>query len=139
MIVQAIVDTYAGMNRALATGIPPWSFATAALVAIRGWANVASIQGQKFAFGGEVGAPTFGLVGEAGPEIIAPKKTYIDVQNELIRRGEIGAGGENTGLSDKLDKLIEIMEDQELKVDFDDDQLAIRVERGNQLLTERNY
>ena len=78
------------------------------------------------------------LAGEGGPEIVAPRKTFIDVQNELIRRGEIG-GGSNVELLDEIRGLREDMAGQELRVDFEDDQLAIRVERGNSLLTARNY
>jgi hypothetical protein len=33
----------------------------------------------SFALGGEVTRPTFALIGEAGPEIIAPRRTFMDV------------------------------------------------------------
>jgi len=138
MRVRAIIDTYAGANRALATGIPPWSFITAAAVIVQGLANVATIGAQRFARGGLVASPTLGLVGEAGPEVIAPRKTFIDVQNEMIRRGEVGGGGEG-GIGAKLDKLIAAVSGQILVAELSDDGLAIKVERGNQLLTERNY
>lgn len=51
---QAILDTYAGANRALATYPPPLSFIMAASVIAGGLANVAQIQAQGFADGGWV-------------------------------------------------------------------------------------
>ena len=53
MQAQAIIDTYAGANRALASGPPPWNFVQAAAVIASGLANVMKIQAQKFARGGD--------------------------------------------------------------------------------------
>ena len=50
---QAILDTYAAANRALATGVPPWSYVQAGISVAMGLANVARIQAQKFARGGD--------------------------------------------------------------------------------------
>ena len=130
---QAIVDTYAGMNRALGTGIPPWSFLTAAAVFAQGMANVISISAQKYALGGEINRPTSALAGESGPEIVAPRRTFIDVANQMMRTGEIGGKGSN------VNTLIEAMNGLEWKVELSDDGLAIKVERGNKSLMERNH
>jgi hypothetical protein len=51
--VQAVVDTYAAANKALAAGVPPWNFIAAASVVAAGLANVASINAQRFARGGD--------------------------------------------------------------------------------------
>ena len=135
---QAIIDTYAGMNRALGTGVPPWSFITAAAVFAQGIANVASISAQKYALGGEINRPTLALAGEAGPEVVAPRRTFIDVANQMIRRGEIG-GISNVEIVKELKGLRDAIDNQILVAELSDDGLAIKVERGNQLLTERNF
>ncbi len=54
---QAIMDTYAGADRALGAYPPPWSFIAAAGVIAAGMANVAQIQAQGFADGGIVRGP----------------------------------------------------------------------------------
>ena len=50
---QAIVDTYAGANKALASAPPPWNFVAMAGVITAGLGNVAQIEAQKFATGGD--------------------------------------------------------------------------------------
>lgn len=52
---QAIIDTYAGANKALASAPPPFNFIAMAGVIAQGIANVAQIQAQKFEQGGLVG------------------------------------------------------------------------------------
>ena len=71
-IAAAIADTYAGANKALASGPPPFNFAAAAGVVAAGLANVASIrqaydkkQGQT-GFEGIIDEPTQFTVGEGG-------------------------------------------------------------------------
>ena len=51
---QAIIDTYAGANKALASAPPPFNFALAGAVIASGLANVVTIEAQKFASGGIV-------------------------------------------------------------------------------------
>ena len=67
---QAIIDTYAGANRALRSGVPPWNFIAMASVIATGMANVATIEAQKFAKGGDfvTNKPELIMVGEAGRE-----------------------------------------------------------------------
>lgn len=50
---QAIIDTYAGANKALSSGVPPWNFIAMASVIASGLANVANIEAQQFAKGGD--------------------------------------------------------------------------------------
>jgi len=60
MIAQAIVDTYAAANRALATLPPPFSYAAATLAVAMGMANVKRIQSiEKDRGGGGGGGGTF--------------------------------------------------------------------------------
>ena len=131
---QALIDTYAGMNRALGTGVPPWSFITAALVAAQGFANVEAINAQRYALGGEINKPTLALAGEAGPEIVAPKKTFIDVANQMIRGGQIGGGGSSV---QELRAVKDAIDNLELTVTFDAEEMAIIVESGNRDLELR--
>jgi hypothetical protein len=51
---QAVIDTFAGANRALGSYPPPLSFILAATVIASGMANVAAIQAQNFASGGYI-------------------------------------------------------------------------------------
>ena len=62
----AIIDTYAGANKALASSPPPFNFVAAGAVVAAGLANVATIESQKFADGGIVqGNPSQGDVNPA--------------------------------------------------------------------------
>ena len=49
-----MIDTYAGANKALASGPPPWNFIAAAAVIAAGLANVVKIESTEFAQGGIV-------------------------------------------------------------------------------------
>jgi len=139
-IAEAVIDALQASSRALKDYMFPWSLIIAASAFAKGMAIVGQIRSQKFqkyALGGIVDKPTAGIVGDAGTEIIAPKKTFIDVTNELINKGTIGG---NSGIVvRKLDKLNKNISNLKLVADFDDDKLAIRVERGNQILTNRDY
>ena len=71
-IAQAVADTYAGANKSLAAGVPPFNYIAAAGVVASGLANVASIrqaydkkQGQT-GFEGMIDEPTQFTVGEGG-------------------------------------------------------------------------
>jgi hypothetical protein len=67
---QAIIDTYASANLALRSGIPPFNFIAMASVIAQGLANVATIEAQQFAKGGDfvTNKPELIMVGEAGRE-----------------------------------------------------------------------
>lgn len=63
-IAQAISNTALGVTQALASTIPPFNFALAALVAAAGAAEIAAINAQPFAHGGIINAP--GLIAAGG-------------------------------------------------------------------------
>jgi len=73
-IGEAIMNTYAGATKALATLPPPFSFAVAALTVATGLAQVANIRAQQppAQFGGARVANQPFLVGEQGPELFTP-------------------------------------------------------------------
>jgi hypothetical protein len=73
-IGEAIMNTYAGATKALATLPPPFSFAVAALTVATGLAQVANIRSQQppAQFGGARVANQPFLVGEKGPELFTP-------------------------------------------------------------------
>jgi hypothetical protein len=90
-IAQALINTAEGITKAYAQG-GPLGIITGALVAAAGAMQVAMIRAQRFALGGEITEPTRALIGEKGEtEYIAPRKTFIDVVNELIGAGQIKA------------------------------------------------
>ena len=72
-IANAIMNTYMGATKALATYPPPFNFIAAAAVVASGLAQVASIRGQTYS-GRAMGGPIVGgqqyMVGERGPELI---------------------------------------------------------------------
>jgi|LULH01.1.fsa_nt_gb hypothetical protein len=73
-IGEAIMNTYAGASKALATLPPPFSFAVAALTVATGLAQVANIRSQQppAQFGGARQANQPFLVGEKGAELFTP-------------------------------------------------------------------
>lgn len=71
-IAEAVVSTYQGAAKALASFPPPFNFIAAAAVVAAGLANVATIRNQQYSgrqMGGPVGAGQTYMVGEAGPEL----------------------------------------------------------------------
>lgn len=56
---EAIMNTYVGANKALASAPPPVNFISASAVIASGLANVMKIQQQKFASGGIVGGTSY--------------------------------------------------------------------------------
>ena len=71
----AVIDTYAAANKALAASPPPFNFVAAAAVVAAGLANVAQIEAQSFAKGGDfiTKGPELIMVGEKGPEKVSVK------------------------------------------------------------------
>ena len=87
-IASAIMNTYTGATKALATYPPPFNFIAAAGVVAMGLAQVASIRAQTYA-GRALGGPMVGgqqyIVGERGPELITAPSGGSNVvpNNEL--------------------------------------------------------
>ena len=80
-IGQAVMNTYAGASKALASYPPPLNFVLAAAVVASGLAQVAQIRSQSFEGGGFTGhgPRTGGVDGKGGfPAILHPNETVID-------------------------------------------------------------
>lgn len=80
-IAQAVMNTYTGATKALASFPPPINFAMAAAVVASGLAQVAQIRSQSFEGGGftGMGARAGGLDGKGGfPAILHPNESVID-------------------------------------------------------------
>ena len=78
---QAIMNTYSGASKALASYPPPLNFLMAASVVTAGLAQVAQIRSQSFDGGGFTGsgARAGGVDGKGGfPAILHPNETVID-------------------------------------------------------------
>jgi ribosomal protein S9 len=98
---QAIMDTYAGADRALGAYPPPWSFIAAAAVIAQGLANVAAIQAQGFASGGWVSGPG-GSRSDAVPARLSAGERVLSVREialmggrgavDALARGGMGGG-----------------------------------------------
>ena len=82
---SAIIDTYAGANKALASGPPPWNFIAAAAVIAAGLANVVKIESTEFAQGGIVpGAGNRDTV----PAMLTPGEVVLNkAQQENLASG----------------------------------------------------
>ncbi len=89
-IGEAIMNTYAGATKALATLPPPFSFAVAALTVATGMGQVANIRAQQppAMFGGSRQQGTPFLVGERGPELFTPSTAGTVTPNH-----QLGGGG----------------------------------------------
>ena len=90
-IANAIMNTYMGATKALATYPPPFNFIAAAGVVAMGLAQVASIRSQQYS-GRALGGPVMGnqpyLVGENGPELFTPATS-----GGITRNDQLGGGG----------------------------------------------
>ena len=90
-IANAIMNTYMGATKALATYPPPFNFIAAAAVIGMGLAQVATIRNQQYS-GRQLGGPVMGgksyLVGENGPELFTPNTT-----GSITRNNDLGGGG----------------------------------------------
>ncbi len=151
-IAQAIIDTIQASIKAFKNfGGWPFGIIPAATTLAMGYARVRQISAVKYAKGGLVDQAHIGLVGEAGPEVIAPKKSFIDVVNDMIGNGEIGLksdilsraatsfrpGPANTGnndvlaaMEDKLDRVANAILGLKIEHRIDKGDLYTVVEAG---------
>jgi len=87
-IANAVMNTYMGATKALATYPPPFNFIAAAGVVANGLAQVAQIRSQTYsgrALGGQVRAGESYVVGERGPEVLTMGGSGSITPNEAIR------------------------------------------------------
>ena len=95
---SAIIDTYAGANKALAASPPPFNFVAAGAVIAAGLANVATIESQKFADGGIVqGNPS---QGDGNPAMITAGEVILNQAQQENLVG--GMGGVTINISAPL-------------------------------------
>ena len=90
-IANAIMNTYMGATKALATYPFPFGLIAAAGAVAAGMAQVAMIRSQSYS-GRALGGPVMGnnpyIVGENGPELFVPQGT-----GSIVRNGDLGQGG----------------------------------------------
>jgi tape measure domain-containing protein len=93
-IATAIMNTYMGATKALATYPWPFGMIAAAAAVAAGLAQVAQIRSQQYS-GRALGGPVMGgkpyIVGESGPELFTPNTT-----GSITRNSDIGNGGNVT-------------------------------------------
>jgi TP901 family phage tail tape measure protein len=110
---SALIDTYAGANKALASGPPPWNLLAAAAVVAAGLANVAKIESTEFAQGGIVpGSGTRDTV----PAMLTPGEVILNQsqQSNLVSgMGGITINvGKFIGSQENADELANIIEER---------------------------
>ena len=93
-IALAIVNTYQGATKALATYPPPFNFIAAAATVASGLAQVATIRAQTMQRGGALAGGQAALVGEDGPELIVPKQSSTIIPREVADAID-GMGGKS--------------------------------------------
>lgn len=96
-IAQALMNTYAGATKALATYPWPFGLIAAAAAVAAGLAQVAQIRAQTYsgrALGGPVMNNTPYIVGESGPELFVPNTT-----GSIVRNGDLGGSTVNVNFS----------------------------------------
>ena len=94
-IAEAIINTYQGATKALATYPPPFNFIAAAAVVAGGLAQVATIRSTQYSGrqrGGDVKAGQLTMVGEDGPEMLVPKRPSTVIPREVAEAVQ-GMGG----------------------------------------------
>ncbi len=94
---SAIIDTYAGANKALASAPPPFNYIAMAGVIASGLANVANIEAQKFQKGGLVGGRRHSQGGtmieaERG-EFVMSRQAVQSIGIEAMNQINQGGGG----------------------------------------------
>jgi tape measure domain-containing protein len=90
-IASALVNTYQGATKALATYPWPFGLIAAAAAVAAGLAQVSAIRSQQYsgrALGGPVMGGTPYIVGESGPELFVPNTTGSIVRNDQLGGGE---------------------------------------------------
>jgi tape measure domain-containing protein len=94
---QAIMDTYKAANVALASAPPPWNFIAMAGVIATGLTNVMAIEKTDTSMKGFVRGGI--VVGEKGPEIIAPMQDYASGQAQLVSEAVLAVERKLTSLN----------------------------------------
>ncbi len=89
-IASALVNTYQGATKALATYPWPFGLIAAAAAVAAGMAQVAAIRSQQYS-GRALGGPVMGgkpyIVGESGPELFTPATTGSITRNSDLQGG----------------------------------------------------
>ena len=90
-IASAVMNTYQGATKALATYPFPFGLIAAAAAVAAGMAQVSAIRSQQYS-GRQLGGPVMGgqpyIVGENGPEMFVPNTT-----GSITRNSDLGGGG----------------------------------------------
>jgi hypothetical protein len=90
-VATAIMNTYQGATKAMATYPFPFNLIAAAASIAAGMAQVSAIRSQQYQ-GRQLGGPVMGgqsyMVGENGPELFTPNNT-----GSITRNGDLGGGG----------------------------------------------
>ena len=109
----ALIDTYAGANKALAAYAPPWNFVAAAAVVAAGLANVVKIESTEFAQGGIV--PGSGM-GDTVPAMLTPGEVILNQSQQENLVGGMGGitinVGKFIGSQENADELADIIEER---------------------------
>ena len=92
-LVGAYINTALAVTKALGSAPFPYSLVLAGLAAAAGAVQISTIKSQKFAAGGVITKPTYGLMGEypganRNPEIVTPERLM-----RSVFRDEMGSGG----------------------------------------------
>lgn len=90
-VAQALMNTYQGATKALATYPFPFGLIAAAAAVAAGYAQINAIKSQQYsgrALGGPVMSGQSYIVGESGPELFTPNTT-----GSITRNGDLGKGG----------------------------------------------
>lgn len=107
-VKDALVNTYQGISKALASAPYPLNIALAAAAALQGFAQVKSIRSTQFREkGGPMSAGSPYIVGERGPELIVPNQAANVVPNDQLGGGNFTiniSANDTAGFDDLLTK-----------------------------------
>lgn len=128
-ITQATMSTYAAANNALATpNVPyPVAVAFAASAVALGLANVAKIAGAKFEQGGIVGGNS--MTGDNIGIRVNSGEMILNRQQQTSLFGQINNGGQGSGNSDQIERLISAINNQAINVSVDGRAIATAVRK----------
>ena len=127
----AWINTLVAVTKAYTGAIWPFNLVAGAGALAAGLAQVRRIEATSYATGGEVSSPTLSIIGDAGPEILAPKQDFIDVTNDLIRRGVIGETRGGTGaLELEMRRTRQAVENIRIVQKIDGADLAVIIDNG---------